>query len=54
MYADDILIFTKANHKSLRSIKAILIEFSLFTGLDINTAKSKETLSKVCEGNLDL
>lgn len=49
MYADDILIFSKANPKSLSSIKKILKEFTQFSGLEVNTQKRSATFSKVCE-----
>lgn len=39
MYADDVLLFSKANPKTLRSIKGISDQFSVFTGLDINSKK---------------
>lgn len=40
IYADGILIFFKANLKSLRSIKEILGVFSKFSGLGVNNEKS--------------
>lgn len=54
MYVDDILVFTKANPKSLNNIKRILGEFSLYSGLEINTGKSLASFFKVCEDNLEL
>lgn len=49
MYADDNLLFSKANPQSLRSIQNILSEFTLFSGLKRNIQKSLATFSKVCE-----
>lgn len=54
MYVDDILLFYKANIKSLHTIKDILEEFIKFTGLEVNSQKSSVTFSKVCEENPDL
>lgn len=53
MNVDDILIFSKANPKSQKSIKNILRELSQFTGLDVNNQKV-QPLSKVCEGKTKL
>lgn len=50
MYADDVLLFAKANKKSLASIKSILAEDTQYTGLEINTSKSSVTFPKICEG----
>ena len=54
MYADDILIFSKANPKSLNAIKTVLEKFSLFSGLEVNASKSSSTFSKVCAENQSL
>lgn len=51
MYVDDVLLFSKANPKSLEAIKSIFKEFSLYSSLELNTSKSKATFSKVCEDN---
>lgn len=47
-YADDILIFTKANQKSLGNIKEALKEFTKFSRLEFNQAMCTTTYSKVC------
>jgi hypothetical protein len=39
-FADDLLIFSKANMDSLGSIKSILAEFEKISGLKANPAKS--------------
>lgn len=55
LYADDVLIFSKANQKSLRAIKSILAKFTIFSGLEcIDTTKSSITFSKMCEDNSEL
>lgn len=54
MYVDDILLFYKANTKSLHTIKAILEEFIEFIGLEVNSQKSSVTFSKICEENPDV
>lgn len=54
MYANDILIFSNANSKSLFSFKSILEEFSLYSGLELNTSKSSAIFSKVCEDSAEL
>lgn len=51
MYVDDILLSTKANPKSLKSVKTILETFS---GLMISSQKSSIIFSKVCENLLEL
>lgn len=54
MYADNVLIFTKDNRKSLNAIKKILGEFSLHTSLEFNASKSTATYSKVCMDDTNL
>lgn len=54
IYADDILIFSKANLKSLKSIKEILDVFFKFSGLEINSEKSSVHYSKVVDSYLEL
>lgn len=54
MYANDVLIFTKANKKSLQFFKSILTEISQFSGLDIKSDKSSSTISKICKSNPEL
>lgn len=54
MYVDDILLSTKANPKSLKSVKTILETFSAFSGLMISSQKSSIIFSKVCENLLEL
>lgn len=39
MYADGILIFSKANPKSFRAIKSIFSELTCFSCLEISTTK---------------
>lgn len=48
IYVDDVLIFSKANTKSLRTIKRILESLSKFSGLKVNQEKSSTTYSKIC------
>lgn len=52
--ADDILLFPKANPKSLKAIKSILNSFSKFSELSINSQKSSMIFSKICENSNDL
>lgn len=53
MYADDVLIFSKANPKSLNGIKSLNF-FSKFSCLEVNNNESLPTFSKVCEEDLDI
>lgn len=46
IYADDILIFSKANQKSLNSIKEILDVFSKFSFSEVNNDKINAHYSK--------
>lgn len=46
IYPDDVIIFSKANAKSLAAIKASLEKFSAFLGLEIYTLKSSVVFSK--------
>lgn len=39
IYVDDVLIFSKASHKSLKGIKEALRYFSTFSGLEVNSEK---------------
>lgn len=45
MYANDVLLFTKTNRKSLMEINRILEEFNVFIGLLVNTGKNSITLN---------
>lgn len=54
MYANDILLFTKADPKSLNVVKAILETFSAFSGLMINKQKRSIIFSKVSENSTNL
>lgn len=49
MYAEDILLFCKANPRSLLVIKDLLHQFSEFTGLQVNAQKSSIILTKACQ-----
>lgn len=51
MYADDILLFSEADPKSLLSIKEILAQFSAFSNLEVNAQKSSIAFSKICEND---
>lgn len=50
IYADDVLVCTKANIKSLKASKEVLGIFSNFSGLDMNEEKSSTYFSKSVEG----
>lgn len=54
MYEHDVLLFTKANTRSLRCIMQILEDFYTFTGPEVNKNKSSTTFSKVFQGNPEL
>lgn len=45
-FADDILIFIKANDKSIRGLKCILSKFGKQSGLNVSTSKSQLFLAK--------
>lgn len=49
MYANDVLVFCKANYKILNSIKSIQAQFSSFIGLEVNAQESYAIFSKTCE-----
>lgn len=46
---DDILIFTKANHKSFTLLHQLLGEFLTFSNLEISSNKSSIIFSMSCE-----
>ena len=48
LFADDLLVFLKANKLSLLTLCTLLEELKLNTGLIINIQKSKIYLSKGC------
>lgn len=48
IYADNMLIFTKANPKSLGKIKEILRIFSNFFAVEVNQEKISAIYSKIC------
>lgn len=54
MYVDDVLMFTKANTKSVNRINGILEKYTTFSSLELNRNKSFITFSKFCEGNWEL
>lgn len=45
LFANDILCFSKANHKSITSILKIIMDFTNFYGLHINNEKSSQLTS---------
>lgn len=51
IYVDDVLIFSKANPKSLGTIKRILESFTKFSGLEVNQEKSSTTYSMACSND---
>lgn len=50
VYANDVLIFSKANTKSLKAIKETLSIFSSFSGLEVNENRCDAFFSKSVEG----
>src|SRR5436190_4850978 len=54
LFADDILVFCRADKKSFQKLKSILNEFQNFTGLAINSEKSTCFLSRACGCDSDL
>jgi len=49
LFADDMLVFVKANKGSLRELNKVIDDFSLHTGLLINEIRSKIYFSKGCD-----
>lgn len=54
LFADDILLFIKANWKYFLAIKRMIQEFLDFLGLHINTTKSLVILSASCNNKEEL
>ena len=48
LFADDLLMFSKANQRSFKKIDKIVNAFAFSTGLSVNKAKSKIFFSKTC------
>lgn len=47
LFADDILLFAKANKKSIDNIYNVITTFSTLSGLNLNLSKSKVWVSKI-------
>lgn len=45
-FADDVIFFCHALHKSIRALREVLDEFAIFSGLKINYEKSYAIFSK--------
>jgi reverse transcriptase-like protein len=53
LFADDLLMFCKANQKSLQGVKAVLSDFGAVSGLSINPAKSQAYFSRMEQSTID-
>lgn len=54
LFANDILIFVRANRKSLTTVNHLVDEFSIFSGLWVNVNTSSIDLLKACEAKHDM
>lgn len=52
LFADDILLFNKANKKNIQTINKILTNYSIISGLNLNLHKSKVWFSKQVDPQL--
>lgn len=54
IFVEDLLVFTKANRKSLLAVKKILKRFEAFFGLTTNPAKSEIYFSSLVQNRDEL
>lgn len=54
IFVDDVLIFTKANKKSLETLRSILKSFSSYSGLNINQQTNASYFLKSVQSRQDL
>lgn len=54
IFADDLMIFSKADSQSLNSIESVLRTFSLLSGLHVNQEKSSQIFTRVSIQDRDM
>lgn len=47
-FADDVVFFCQASHKSIRALRGVLDEFSEFSGFKINCEKKLHNFLQAC------